>query len=461
MRTAMLAWAFLCPAAWAAEDSLKLTQSSVDWKTFEYTLDDGFHIDSFGEKIVTRTFQTYVLENEYVKATLVPEFGGRVISLIYKPTGHEMLYRNPVGVPYGIGKGYFTYDWLMVYGGIFPTLPGPEHGKAWLHPWKAEVTEQSEQAITVKMHWKDDFRIWTPMNFARTRAASGIEADFSVTLRRGSSALETLVQLTNPSPEELTYEYWTNVGLAPGSDPQDPKTTSGAELIVPVRCVQMASWSVGIASDEERCSGSRTYALNNLRWFKNWGDMGIAYASPDMQGKNFWGVINHDNEEGLIRVANNRETPGLKIWTFGYKSTEADVNDRYQSARPFVELWAGRGLQFFDPVSFPAKSSWSVVEHYIPTAGLHGVSAAVPEVLTSARLQGRNVSIQVQGSQPGRTVQVAVLAADTVIGQDKLATGTKAVEWQTTVAPEVSGALSYRVLDESGHVLLQDRLGTL
>ena len=73
--------------------------------------------------IVDRTFKTHVLENRYLKVTLVPEFGGRILSIIYKPTGHEQLYRTEVGVPYGIEGGTFYYDWLMVYGGIFPTFP--------------------------------------------------------------------------------------------------------------------------------------------------------------------------------------------------------------------------------------------------------------------------------------------------------------------------------------------------
>ena len=57
--------------------------------------------------IVDRTFKACVLENRYLKVTLVPEFGGRILSIIYKPTGHEQLYRTEVGVPYGIKGGTF------------------------------------------------------------------------------------------------------------------------------------------------------------------------------------------------------------------------------------------------------------------------------------------------------------------------------------------------------------------
>ena len=62
--------------------------------------------------------------DRYLKVTLVPEFGGRIISIIYKPTGHEELYRTEVGVPYG-RRAAVLYDWLMVYGGIFPTFRMP------------------------------------------------------------------------------------------------------------------------------------------------------------------------------------------------------------------------------------------------------------------------------------------------------------------------------------------------
>ena len=119
----------------AAQDTVSLTESTISWSTVKYATrpDNSFVDGSLDLKtIIDRTFKTYVLENRYLKVTLVPEFGGRVISMIYKPTGHEELYRTEVGVPYGMKAGNFYYDWLMVYGGIFPTFPDPEHGKSWL-----------------------------------------------------------------------------------------------------------------------------------------------------------------------------------------------------------------------------------------------------------------------------------------------------------------------------------------
>ena len=60
-----------------------------------------------------------------MKVTLLLNSADAYCSIIYKPTGHQELYRTQVGVPYGIKAGNFYYDWMMVYGGIFPTYQPP------------------------------------------------------------------------------------------------------------------------------------------------------------------------------------------------------------------------------------------------------------------------------------------------------------------------------------------------
>src|SRR6266545_415916 len=147
--------------AYAAEpDRVTLSEQTIAWSTVKYatTAENGFVAGSLDTRtIVDRTFKSYVLENRYLKVTLVPEFGGRILSVIYKPTGHEELYRTEVGVPYGMKAGNFYYDWLMVYGGIFPTFPDPEHGRTWLKPWDFRVVKDSDGEVTVSMSLKDDF----------------------------------------------------------------------------------------------------------------------------------------------------------------------------------------------------------------------------------------------------------------------------------------------------------------
>ncbi|HMF52602.1 MAG TPA: hypothetical protein VK603_28335, partial [Candidatus Saccharimonadales bacterium] len=78
-------------AAPPVPDRVTLSESTMTWSTVKYAADaeNGFVNGSLDKNtIVDRTFRTYVLENRYLKVTLVPEFGGRILSIIYKPTGH-------------------------------------------------------------------------------------------------------------------------------------------------------------------------------------------------------------------------------------------------------------------------------------------------------------------------------------------------------------------------------------
>src|SRR5438105_9463934 len=146
-------------AASPEPDRVSLSEETITWSTVKYAInaENGFVSGSLDKKtIVDRTFRTHVLENRYLKVTLLPGFGGRILSIIYKPTGHEQLYRTEVGVPYGIKGGIFYYDWLMVYGGIFPTFPDAEHGKTWLKLRELKVVKERSAEVAMAMWVKDD-----------------------------------------------------------------------------------------------------------------------------------------------------------------------------------------------------------------------------------------------------------------------------------------------------------------
>lgn len=408
-------------AASPAPDSVSLSQSTIAWSTVEYATDavNGFVDGSLDKQtIVERTFKTYVLENRYLKVTLVPEFGGRVLSIIYKPTGREQLYRTEVGVPYGMNAGNFYYDWLMVYGGIFPTFPDAEHGKAWLKPWDFKVVKESADEVTVSMSIKDDFAyLAAPAQFLK--GPTGIEATYYVTLKADRAALDTRVVLRNPQDRTVDYEYWTCTTLAPGSEPKNPRTTGGAEIIAPIEAYTTPAWSSNL-SDGDESLGSGRSRFEKLRHFKNWPTMGIAYAAPDMQGKNFWGVINHDNEEGIMRIADNKVTPGLKMWTWGYPSftNETDARKEPSEARPYVELWAGVSDQFFHRARLPARGEVSVAETYSPTVGMSKVTHANENILINFSATASAANLQFFSIEPATPLRVTMKRGDAMLFDD-------------------------------------------
>lgn len=404
-------------AASPAPDGVSLREATISWSTVKYatTAENGFVDGSLDRAtIVDRTFRTYVLENRYLKVTLVPEFGGRILSIIYKPTGHEQLYRTDVGVPYGMKAGNFYYDWLMVYGGIFPTFPDAEHGKTWLKPWDFKVVKESPGEVTVSMSLQDDFEYSAaPGKFKR---ATGIEAIYYVTLKADRAALDARVVLKNPHGGAIPYEYWTCTTLAPGSDPQNPKTTGGAEIIAPIRTYRTPDWSANLAEADERVGNGRS-RFEKLRYFRNWPTMGIAYAAPDMQGGNFWGVINHDNEEGIFRIADNTVTPGLKMWTWGFPSftNETDPRKEPSEQRPYIELWAGVSDRFFHSAEFAARGEVSIPETYSPTVGMSNVTSANENILVNFSADASAVALQFFSIEPATPLRVTLKRGEAVL----------------------------------------------
>jgi hypothetical protein len=426
--SAILAFHAVAHAASPGPDKVSLSEQTIHWSTVKYatSAEDGLISGSIDKNtIVDRTFRARVLENRYLKVVLLPEFGGRILSIIYKPTGHEQLYRTEVGVPFGVAGNIFYYDWLMVYGGIFPTLPDAEHGKTWLKPWNFRVVKESAEEVTVSMSLTDDFEYSAaPGKFKR--GSTGIEATYYVTLKAGRAAVDARMVLKNPHDRTVPYEYWTCTTLAPGSDPNDPKTTGGAEIIAPISAYRTAAWSKNL-SEGDASAGLGNSRFEKLRYFRNWPTAGIAYAAPDMQGGNFWGVINHDNDEGIIRIADNHVTRGLKMWTWGFPSftNETDQRKNPDPARPYVELWAGVSDEFFHSAEFPAASEVSIPETYSPTVGMSNVTHANTSILINLAAEASGVNLQFFSIEPATPLRIVLKRGDAVLLDDAVTSDPK------------------------------------
>ncbi|HDD24670.1 MAG TPA: DUF5107 domain-containing protein, partial [Chloroflexi bacterium] len=93
-----------------------------------------------------REYTLIVLENEYLRVSLLPELGGRVYQIIFKPTGNNVLYQNPVLKPTHWGPS--DQGWWLAAGGIEWCFPVDEHGYEWGEPWSTEIVT-STQGVTV------------------------------------------------------------------------------------------------------------------------------------------------------------------------------------------------------------------------------------------------------------------------------------------------------------------------
>jgi hypothetical protein len=362
---------------------VSMRDTVILWRHFDYEMDQNFSLSSYSnEQIVTTAFDGIVLENELVKICLIPEFGARIISFVYKPTGLEQLYQNPIGTPYQIGTNIFYHDWLMVYGGIFPTFPEPEHGKYWNTAWNYDIIEESSNKITISMWLKDELD--NPSHpGAYNNGVTGITCFFNVTLERNKPYFTADVQLENDAIGD-DYEYWTCITFAPGSEIGNTFTPSNSEMIVPIDNYEVGwnpnNWMNSL-DEVVRSNGPRVQAYKNIALLSNWREQGIAYAYPNLQ-KDFYGVINHENENGLFRLSSDPlQTPGLKFWTWGDRQgLAADPNNFNSEARPYIEMWSGVSQQFFRDSYLAENTSIQWTETFLPTVGVPSVSYMNKEI---------------------------------------------------------------------------------
>lgn len=364
-------------AGWS-ESLMKLYDETVSFRHFAYALTSDQMVKSFDRfRIVTDKYQAKVIENDLIRVTLLPDYGGRILSIIYKPTGHELLYQNPIGTVFGWKQNSFYYNYLVVYGGIFPTFPEPEHGKAWQSPWQHKVAEMDKDHISYEMKFTDNIGPTkkTPAQFRHGK--TWMTCIVTVTVKKGSSAVDMNVKLVNNRPEYLLYEYWTCMTLAPGSVPGKTASPGSSEIKVPTSLMILKSdWWIWMADGNNgQLMFDNVYKYNLLSYYSNWQDMGIAYAYPYVTN-NWYGVLNHENNVGIFRVTHRtNDTPGLKIWTWGYEQgIHGNPQDSGNPKRPYIELWAGTSTEFFTPVKMKPmqKKSWS--EIYVPTVGLTNVN---------------------------------------------------------------------------------------
>ena len=189
-------------------------------------------------------------------------------SIIYKPTGNDLLYTNPVGTPYGNGtapgSSPFYNGWLMVYGGVFPTFTEAEHGKYWFVPWDYEVNELDDR-VEVKISKTDTFDLpGHPSRFPY--GITGLKITVTYTITKTSPVASMKVLIENNTSTSKQFEYWTCTTLAPGgsTDPWGTSLTAAAaetDIVSPNPIIQQYSGYTWMRQQETQASADEIAGL--------------------------------------------------------------------------------------------------------------------------------------------------------------------------------------------------------
>lgn len=301
------------------------------------------------------TYRTVTVENEYLRLTFLPEVGGRLYEVVYKPTGHRETYRNPVLKPSPWGPT--EQGWWLAAGGIEWCLPVEEHGYEWGVPWTLEARpEGSGAAVTLR----------------DTAAAGRVRASIEVRLEAGAGYFTIRPRLENPTGAPVAVKYWTNAMLAPGG-----QNAPSAELrfVLPEEVTEVTVHSRG---DEWLPGGNQRMAWpvaggKDLGRLGNWNRW-LGFFEDPAVGE-FVAVYDLAYDEGMVRVFPAGTAQGAKAFAFGWSDPIAASNWT-DDGSSYVELHGGPAATFDDSVTLPAGGHLEWTEVWYPVAGLGGLRQA-------------------------------------------------------------------------------------
>lgn len=304
---------------------------------------------------VDASYRSFVVENEYLKLSFLPELGGRLYEVVYKPTGHTETYRNPVLKPSPWGPP--EQGWWLAAGGIEWGFPVEEHGYEWGVPWKLSASHDGN-SVTVTLR--------------DSSAADRVQAEIAVRLEAGTAYFTIRPRLENPTSAPLQVKYWTNAMLAPGGQ---NAPSADLRFVLPEAVTQVTVHSRGddsLPNYNERMPWPVVGGID-LSLLGNWNRWLGFFEDPAVG--DFVAVYDEGYDEGMVRVFSAEVAQGAKGFGFGWHDPILPGNWT-DDGSSYVELHGGPAPTFDGSVSIPATSHLQWTETWYPIAGMGGLRYA-------------------------------------------------------------------------------------
>jgi len=359
-----------------------------------------------------RTYKTVVLENEYLKLTMLPGLGGRLFEAIFKPTGKQVFYRaERLGFfdLFQLGK-----EWMFATGGLRFEFPTWGHDPNTEEPWDYELHTWPNGTASVA--------------FTRTDLRTGLRARNHVSLDPGRSWIRLDLELANPGEYPERGAFWIITGLT---------GTPGIEFIMPTEH----------AIDHGGERSFRWPVTGDVDWayFRNWP---VSQSFFALNWKSdFSGLYDHQGEFGVVRCARPEDVPGLKLWGW------PEEGDRF-----YVSLYGGITQTMEEHLEFTPGQVKSWEEVWYPLAGTHGLTAASREVAVSLHTQEGKLLLGVMPTRVHSHASVRVSRGDTVLFDRKADLTPKGAMVESVDLAGDAGTLAVRVTAADGRVLLEKTL---
>ncbi|RAN74873.1 hypothetical protein B5P43_27670 [Bacillus sp. SRB_336] len=302
--------------------------------------------DAYTRETSATELTAVVLENEHLKATFLPQLGGRLWQLTDKDAGKELLHTGDriQFANLALRNAWFAggIEWNIGTRGHSPTTCAPLH-----------------TAIVHTPEGQEVLRMW---EFDRLRE---VVFHIDAWLPAGSKVQFTAVRIRNPNDHAVPMYWWSNAAIpmtpetrviapaarayATGYDGSmtvvRPADFQGVDATWPARNSHAADFFFDLAPEQRRWEVATDDA----------GDGLALISSPRLRGRKLfvWGenAGGHRWQEWL--------TPSLEgVEPRGGRGSEGTGPRRY------AEIQSGLAQTQFEHVPMPAGSSWQWVEAY-------------------------------------------------------------------------------------------------
>lgn len=287
--------------------------------------------DGYSRELKPVEFKVAVLENHLLRATFLLDYGGRLWSLVHKPSNRELLEVNPVFqlANLGIRNAWFS-------GGVEWNVGTIGHSPFTCSPLFAGQIERDDGTPVLRLYEWERFR----------RAPFQID----VYLPDSSAFLFLRMRLLNPNEEEIPIYWWSNIAIP---------ERSGTRVIVPADLAYCLGCKPGelIQIPVPHQNGiDYTYSQNVTH------AADYFFAIPDEQYP--WITALDESGKGLIQVSTNRML-GRKLWVWG-KGTGGKNWQRFLSppGSGYIEIQAGLSHTQLEHLSMQPGDEWSWLEAY-------------------------------------------------------------------------------------------------
>jgi tetratricopeptide (TPR) repeat protein len=331
-----------------------------------------------GRNKADRTYRAVVLENDYLRVIVLPDFGGRIYAAHDKTNeDFDFVYRNHVIKP---GLVALRGAWLS--GGIEWNFPTRGHTVNTCSPVPYKMLHNDDGSVTCAvgtLEWVRRMK-WT----------------VQITVFPDRSCFQNRILLSNPTLTHNNAYFWANAAVHAWDDTK--VSFSPTEYTYAGRRRDPQPWPI--------------YEGRDLGWYKN-----TLRAFDYFSGTpaDFVAAYNHQRDCGSVLFASRDQSFGKKFWTWGtarsgliWENILTDADGQY------IELQSGRLLTQGDSWLFDPHLQESWQETWFPIKQMDGFASANQDAAVNfAARQGKLLmALNVTRPFPEATVSVATAGGE-------------------------------------------------